>query len=183
MQHIPETGKRVGDAVDTLDGGLALSDERGDDQGHPQAMVAVAVDDDAMQWGWDVVKIAVGVVAALSLPAVLFPELILSGFIHQPGTLALAKNPLRLAAGFLFIDSVGMVLMNALTGVGDTKRVMFIGVSFQWLLFLPLVYLLGPVLGFGLVVIFGIQAAYRALQAVVFAAMWKRGRWQEIELH
>ena len=139
--------------------------------------------DDAMQWGWDVVKIAVGVVAVLSLPAVLFPELILSGFIHEPATLALAKNPLRLAAGFLFIDAVGMVLMNALTGVGDTKRVMFIGVGFQWLLFLPLVYLLGPILGYGLVVIFGTQAAYRGLQAVVFAGMWKRGRWQHIELH
>ena len=139
--------------------------------------------DDAMQWGWDVVKIAVGVVAVLSLPAVLFPELILSGFIHEPATLALAKNPLRLAAGFLFIDAVGMVLMNALTGVGDTKRVMFIGIGFQWLLFLPLVYLLGPILGYGLVVIFGTQAAYRGLQAVVFAGMWKRGRWQHIELH
>ena len=139
--------------------------------------------DDAMQWGWDVVKIAVGVVAVLSLPAVLFPELILSGFIHEPATLALAKNPLRLAAGFLFIDAVGMVLMNALTGVGDTKRVMFIGIGYQWLLFLRLVYLLGPILGYGLVVIFGTQAAYRGLQAVVFAGMWKRGRWQHIELH
>ncbi|MGB5701258.1 MAG: MATE family efflux transporter, partial [Polyangiales bacterium] len=72
--------------------------------------------DDAKQWGWDVVKIAIGVVGLLSVPAVLFPELILSGFIHDPATLALAKNPLRVAAGFLFIDSVGMVLMNALTG-------------------------------------------------------------------
>jgi putative MATE family efflux protein len=139
--------------------------------------------DDAKQWGWDVVKIAIGVVGLLSVPAVLFPELILSGFIHDPATLALAKNPLRVAAGFLFIDSVGMVLMNALTGAGDTKRVMYIGVAFQWLLFLPLVYVLGPILGFGLVVIFAMQAAYRGLQAVTFASMWKRGRWQEIKLH
>jgi putative MATE family efflux protein len=139
--------------------------------------------DDAKQWGWDVVKIAVGVVGALSIPAVLFPEPILSGFIHDPATLALATNPLRVAAGFLFIDSVGMVLMNALTGAGDTKRVMYIGVSFQWLLFLPLVYLLGPTLGLGLVVIFATQAAYRGLQALTFATMWKRGRWQEIKLH
>ena len=138
--------------------------------------------DDAKQWGWDVAKIAVGVVGALSVPAVLFPELILSGFIHDPATLALAKNPLRVAAGFLFIDSVGMVMMNALTGVGDTKRVMYIGVGFQWLLFLPLVYVLGPTLGFGLVVIFALQAAYRGLQAITFASMWQRGRWQTIEL-
>jgi len=139
--------------------------------------------DDASQWGWDVVKIAMGVVAALSVPAVVFPELILSGFIHDAATLALAENPLRVAAGFLFIDSVGMVLMNALTGVGDTKRVMYIGIGFQWLIFLPLVYLLGPISGFGLVAIFATQAAYRGLQAITFASMWQRGRWQTIELH
>jgi MATE family multidrug resistance protein len=139
--------------------------------------------EDAKQWGWDVVKIAMGIVAILSVPAVIFPELVLSGFIHDPETLALAKNPLRVAAGFLFVDSVGMVLMNALTGAGDTKRVMYIGVAFQWLTFLPLVYLLGPILGFGLVVIFATQAAYRSLQAITFASMWQRGRWQTIELH
>ncbi|UCH28771.1 MAG: MATE family efflux transporter [Myxococcales bacterium] len=139
--------------------------------------------DDAKQWGWDVVKIAVAVVALLSLPGVLFPKLILSGFIHEPATLALATNPLRVAAGFLFIDSVGMVLMNALMGAGDTKRVMFIGIAFQWLIFLPIVYVIGPVMGLGLVAVFATQAAYRALQAITFASMWQRGRWQSIELH
>jgi Na+-driven multidrug efflux pump len=87
------------------------------------------------------------------------------------------------AAGFLFIDSVGMVLMNALMGAGDTKRVMFIGVGFQWLIFLPMVYVVGPVMGFGLVAVFALQAAYRGLQAIVFARMWQQGRWQSIELH
>ena len=76
-----------------------------------------------------------------------------------------------------------MVLMNALMGVGDTKRVMFIGIGFQWLIFLPLVYVLGPVMGFGLVAIFALQAGYRGLQAVTFGSMWRRGRWQSIELH
>ena len=33
-----------------------------------------------------------------------------------------------------------MVLMNALMGAGDVKRVMFIATGFQWLIFLPLVY-------------------------------------------
>jgi MATE family multidrug resistance protein len=73
--------------------------------------------------------------------------------------------------------------MNALTGVGDTKRVMFIGIGFQWLLFLPVVYVVGPILGLGLVAVFAIQAAYRGLQALTFASMWQRGRWQAIELH
>jgi putative MATE family efflux protein len=139
--------------------------------------------DDAKRWGWDVVKIALFVVATFSLPAVLFPELMLSIFIHDPETLAIAKNPLRVAAGFLFVDAVGMVLMNALTGVGDTKRVMVIAIGAQWLIFLPVVYLVGPVLGLGLVAVFSTQALYRGLQAVVFGSMWQRGAWQRIELH
>jgi putative MATE family efflux protein len=139
--------------------------------------------DDAKRWGWDVVKIAVVVVALASLPVVLFPKLLLSIFIHDPGTLALATNPLRVAAGFLFLDAAGMVLMNALTGAGDTKRVMFISVGFQWLLFLPAVYLVGPTLGLGLVAVLAMQASYRGVQALVFGAMWQGGRWQEIELH
>jgi Na+-driven multidrug efflux pump len=138
---------------------------------------------DAKQWGWDVTKIAVVVVGALSLPAVLFPEWILSGFIHQPETLALAATPLRVVAGFLFIDVVGMVLMNALMGAGDTKSVMFVGTTFQWALFLPAVYVIGPVMGSGLVVVFAAQVVYRSLQSVTFASMWARGRWQTIDLH
>ncbi len=138
--------------------------------------------DDAMQWGWDVTKIAIFVVAALSLPAVLFPEAILGVFIHQPDTLAIAKTPLRLVCGLLFIDIVGMVLMNALMGAGDTKRVMFVSTGFQWLLFLPAVYVIGPVMGLGLVAVFAAQVVYRTLQAVTFASMWKRGRWQTIDL-
>ena len=139
--------------------------------------------EDAKQWGWDVTKIAILVVGALSIPAVLVPEWLLSGFIHEPSTLALAKNPLRLVAGFLFLDAVGMVLMNALMGVGDTKRVMLIGTGFQWLIFLPAVYVVGPVMGLGLVVVFAAQVIYRAFQSLTFALMWKQGRWQSIEIH
>ena len=139
--------------------------------------------EDAMQWGWDVTKIAVLVVGALSIPAVLVPEWILSGFIHEPSTLAMAKHPLRLVAAFLFFDAVGMVLMNALMGVGDVKRVMVIATSFQWLIFLPFVYVLGPVMGLGLVAVFAVQVTYRGFQSLTFALMWKRGHWQSIELH
>jgi Na+-driven multidrug efflux pump len=68
-------------------------------------------------------------------------------------------------------------------GAGDVKRVMLFATSYQWLVFLPLVYVLGPVMGLGLVVVFAVQAAYRGAQALTFAIMWKRGRWQSIALH
>jgi Na+-driven multidrug efflux pump len=137
--------------------------------------------EDAKRWGWDVTKMAVLFVGALSIPAVLVPEWLLSGFIHEPSTLALAKNPLRLVAVFLALDAVGMVLMNALMGVGDTKRVMFIGTGFQWMLFLPAVYVIGSVMGLGLVAVFAAQVIYRGFQSLTFALMWRGGRWQSIE--
>jgi putative MATE family efflux protein len=138
---------------------------------------------DAKQWGWDVTKIAVLIVGLLSIPAVIAPDWILRGFIHEPSTLALAENPLRLVAASLCLDSVGMVLMNALMGAGDVKRVTLIATGFQWLIFLPAVYLLGPVMGLGLVFVFAAQIGYRALQSLTFALMWERGRWQSIEIH
>jgi Na+-driven multidrug efflux pump len=60
---------------------------------------------------------------------------------------------------------------------------MYIATGFQWLIFLPLVYLIGPVLGLGLVVVFVAQVVYRSMQSLTFALMWNRGRWQSIELH
>ena len=87
-----------------------------------------------------------------------------------------------MVAAFLFLDAVGMVLMNALLGAGDAKRVMFIGTGLQWLIFLPAVYVIGPVMGLGLVAVFAAQVFYRGLQSVTFALMWKRGAWQSISL-
>ena len=72
--------------------------------------------------------------------------------------------------------------MNALLGVGDMKRVTIISTSYQWLLFLPVVYVVGPVLGLGLTVVFATQVTYRLMQSATFALMWKVGRWQTIKL-
>jgi len=32
-------------------------------------------------------------------------------------------------------------------------------------------------------VVFAIQVIYRSFQSCTFALMWKRGRWQSIQLH
>ena len=138
--------------------------------------------DDAVQWGWDVVKVSTVVVALIALPAILVPEAILGIFLHDPETLALATLPMRLIAIFIATDTIGLVLMNALIGAGATKRVMIIATSLQWLLFLPAAYLVGPVLGWGMLAIWIANIVYRQLQSVAFAIEFKRGTWTEIEV-
>lgn len=137
---------------------------------------------DAKAWGWDVVKIGAGVVALLGLPMLLVPDLILRGFLHEPVTLDIARGPLRLVGATIAIDAVGMVLMNALIGAGASRTSMVVTICMQWLLFLPVAYVLGPVLGLGLMAIWIAQVSYRGLSALVFAHLWRRGSWASIKV-
>ena len=59
---------------------------------------------------------------------------------------------------------------------------MRVAVGLQWLVFLPLAYLLGPVLGLGLTTIWIAMMAYRSAQAVIFTVAWQRRQWVSIKL-
>ncbi len=138
--------------------------------------------DDAKQWGWDVVKVAAVFIGLLSLPALFWPELLLSGFLHETELVALASGPLRLIAATIILDSVGMVLMNALLGAGAARQVMVVATATQWIIGLPLAYLAGPVLGYGLMGIWLCQVGYRILQTGTFVGLWASGKWASIKL-
>ncbi|MCA9705116.1 MAG: MATE family efflux transporter [Myxococcales bacterium] len=138
--------------------------------------------DDAKAWGWDVVRIAIGVMTVLGLPMLLVPDLILGIFLHDPSTLDVARGPLRLVGATIGVDAVGMVLMNALIGAGASRASMIVTISTQWLLFLPVAYVMGPVLGLGLLAIWIAQVSYRGLMAVIFAQLWRQGRWATIKV-
>jgi len=138
--------------------------------------------EDAYAWGWDVAKIAVWVMGGLGLPMALVPDLVLSPFLHSPEALEAARWPMRLAGMFIAVDGIGMVLMNAMLGAGANRAVMVVSISLQWGLFLPIAFVLGPVLGFGLLPIWCAQLGYRALAAVAFGVMWRQKAWTSIEL-
>lgn len=137
---------------------------------------------DAKRWGWDVVRVAVVVMGALGLTMAAFPDQVLSPFLETAATLETARTPLRIFGVFIALDGVGLVLMNALLGAGDARRVAVTATALQWGLFLPIAALIGPVLGLGLTAIWVAQTGYRLLQAGVFAWLWHRGRWASIEV-
>ncbi|MEM9695503.1 MAG: MATE family efflux transporter [Myxococcota bacterium] len=135
---------------------------------------------DAEQWGWDVARIAVGILIVLGLPMAIAPHAILDVFTDAPATIEAGAWPLRIVGLSIGIDGVAMVLQNALLGAGDTRRVMVVGVGLQWLVFLPIAFLIGPVLGYGLVGVWSAQVVYRSIQAGLFAQLWRGGRWASI---
>ncbi|MCB9546773.1 MAG: MATE family efflux transporter [Myxococcales bacterium] len=133
--------------------------------------------DDARAWGFDVTKLALLVMAALAVPAILVPQWVLLPFIKTPSTLELAAPVLRLIAILLPLDAIGTILMNGLFGAGDSRKVMVVSIVTQWIIQLPLVWLVGPTLGYGLFAIWVVWLAGRAAQSGVFWLLWRGDGW------
>jgi len=138
--------------------------------------------EDAYQWAWDVAKVTVVLLTVLGLPMWLVPDLVSSIFIHEPSTRELARWPMRIMGLTMPIEAIGFAFMHGLLGAGDARRVMLVSVGTQWLVFLPLAYIVGPLLGFGLIGVWILQGGSRALQSFLFVEMWHGRKWQHIDV-
>lgn len=136
----------------------------------------------AKQWGWDVTLVGFIFLLILGSPMWLATTSVLSVFISDPATIQLASLPLKMVGWFIAFDGIGLILMNALLGVGAAKTVMKISIISQWGLFLPVAWIVGPWLGGGLLAVWIAQFAYRALQAIFFARLWQKADWQHIKV-
>jgi len=137
---------------------------------------------DAKRWGWDVVKVATIILGLLGLPMLVIPEALLGIFVQDAATIAVGTMPLRVVGASIWVDGVGLVLQHAMLGAGDSRRIMFVAIALQWVLFLPAAYVIGPILGMGLLGIWVAQVGHRVLQAGSFAGMWHGGKWAHVQV-
>ncbi|MEJ2132995.1 MAG: MATE family efflux transporter, partial [Gammaproteobacteria bacterium] len=134
--------------------------------------------EDAAQWAWDVIKVGCSTIAVLGAPLWIAPDLVLSAFIHEQETIEMARLPCRILGLMIVFNGVGYMLASMLNGAGDVKRVMYVNLAMQYSVLLPGAYLLGPILGYGLLGIWTVhQFGFRGGQSVIFALMWRAGRW------
>ncbi len=138
--------------------------------------------EDANRWTWETAAVSGIVMFLLGLPLWLFPDLILAGFLHDPATVDLARWPMRIVGIGVTWEGVRTVLMHALIGAGDVQRVMRVSVVTQWLLGVALAYIIGPLLGYGLLAIWLSQELYRGAQLAVFWRDWRSRRWAAIQV-
>ena len=87
--------------------------------------------------------------------------------------IAIPISVIALVQGYRRLRSVKTLLLG---GIG--LLLMLVAVSLQWLLFLPAVYVLGPLLQFGLIAIWLAMLAWRGLQTGLFVWLWQRGGWR-----
>lgn len=137
---------------------------------------------DARAWGWQVMRIGMLVMTVVGAPMVLFPDPILGIFLRDPAILEIARGPLQVAGATIMVEAVALILLNALQGAGATLLVAKIAIGLQWVMFLPLAYLIGPVWGLGLLGVWSWHIGYRFIAALVFVSVWRSDVWQKMKV-
>ena len=136
----------------------------------------------AWRWGWDIVGVTVCILLLLSLPLLFAPELILKLFLHQNTLVEQAKLPLQITGFSILLDAASLVFTQALLGAGANKTVLGIRMASQWLILLPLCWLVGPVLGMGLTAVWVTQLLQRLFSSMAFVAVWQQRKWNRISV-
>jgi putative MATE family efflux protein len=137
---------------------------------------------DAMRWGWQMSGAALLLFAVPGLFAVIAPARVLTLFLHDAATVAAAELPVRMLGAVVALDAFAHVIGFGLRGAGATKSATGIPFVAQWVLQLPLTWLIGVKLGLGMNGIVAVQAVMVIAQAAVFAWVWRRGRWADVRI-
>ncbi|HEV7333410.1 MAG TPA: MATE family efflux transporter [Flavisolibacter sp.] len=111
-----------------------------------------------------------------------FPGWVVGFFTEQPDVQQYAISALRIiSCGYIFYG-VGMVMINAFNGAGDTRTPTIINVFGFWMFQLPLAYLLAKYLAWGPLGVFvAIPVAETAITIASFI-LFKKGRWKTVKV-
>jgi putative MATE family efflux protein len=139
--------------------------------------------DDASRWAWDVMRVGAIGLALIGVPFWLVPDLLLSIWLHEDAAVDVARTPMRILGAMIVFNGVGYMLAAMLNGAGDVRRVTWVNLITQWLWLLPGAWLLGPVLGGGLLGVWCMhQFGFRALQSVIYVLIWRTRGWAHVQL-
>lgn len=120
-----------------------------------------------------------GVVSLLFL---LSPGTIVGFFTPVEEVQRYAVTALRIiSAGYIFYG-VGMVLVNAFNGAGDTRTPTVINIFCFWLFQLPLAYILAKYLAWGPTGVFVAIPVAETVITITAFVLFKKGRWKTVKI-
>lgn len=132
----------------------------------------------AARAGYASLKLGIAFMTLMGVVFLLGGGLIARAFNPDPAVIALARKLFWIAAAFQMFDAMGMVSTGILRGAGDTRWPMLISVGFSWLVFLPLIWLLGHRLGWGVIGSWLGATVYIVGLGLTLLARVGAGRWK-----
>jgi putative MATE family efflux protein len=136
----------------------------------------------AAQSAWQTAKVNALFMAVVTLICLLFGNAIISFFDIEGPIKIVAKDALQvISLGYVFYG-VGMVILNAFNGAGDSKTPTIINFCCYWCFQIPLAIVLAKQLQLGKQGIYYAIIIAEALTTIVAVYWFKKGKWQHVKL-
>lgn len=109
-------------------------------------------------------------------------EVIISVFTKDPGIAGYAVDALRIiSTGYIFYG-IGMVMINAFNGAGDTWTPTWISLFGFWVVQIPLAYLLAKYFELGPLGVFIAIPVGETVVTIVAYILFRRGKWKLVKI-
>lgn len=113
---------------------------------------------------------------------IFFPGYLVPLFTNDTEVINLGIQILPWVGAIQFIDVFAITLWFALSGAGDTKFTAYMGIIVSWGIFVPLSYILGIKLNFGIAGPWIALGLYLFIEAIVIIFRVNQGKWKHIEV-
>ena len=122
------------------------------------------------------------IMGSMGLVFIFFPHIIVPLFTSDQEVISLGKQILPWVGLIQFVDAFAITLWFALSGAGDTKFTGYLGIVASWGVFVPLSYILGIKLNFGLSGPWIAFAVFLIIEASLVIFRVLQGKWKHIEV-
>jgi MATE family multidrug resistance protein len=136
----------------------------------------------AERFGWASVRLGLLIFGVLGLLEAVFASQILGFVTHSELVRSAALMPMRVMGLCTPLIAAGMILTQALFGAGNTRFVMIVELILHFTCLVPLAWLFGITLHFGLIGIWAAGVVYVLLLAGVMAFKFRSGDWKTIRI-
>jgi putative MATE family efflux protein len=129
-------------------------------------------------------NLKLGMILALVLSSALYlcAEPLLGIFTKDPEVIQTGKLILLLSIFLETIRTINIIVIHGLNAAGDVKFPVLMGLISMWGVSVPVAYVLGIVLGWGVTGIWCAFIADELVRGVAMIIRWRSRRWQRVQL-
>jgi putative MATE family efflux protein len=136
----------------------------------------------AERYAWTAVKVGVYFTILLGLFVFAFPEKVLHVYCKDAEVVQVARPILRVCGALLPMVLAAIVFTQALFGAGNTRFVMFVEFGLHFFCLVPLAYLCGVVLGWGMIGVWTGAFVYIVFLCLIMGWKFAEGGWKSIRI-
>jgi putative MATE family efflux protein len=136
----------------------------------------------AERYGWEAVKIGVYITLLIGLFVMMLPDTVLHAFTKDEAVIMVARPILRICGALLPFVLSALVLTQALFGAGNTRFVMWVELCLHFGCLVPLAYVFGIMLGWGVLGVWCGAFVYILLLCSIMGWKFAEGGWKEIRI-